>query len=142
MTNVALAENYVENKKAEYIDFVERLGESVRFSEDKWVCDKLRRAPSEGKHDFTLYFNKIPEKYREVVKYFSALRIVAGTTVGTVSVDICNLKKLFDFWSAKYSDVGLHMCDEFITTMFYQQLEEDGELAETTKCRVSLLKFK
>lgn len=97
MINVALAETYVETKRTEYIDFIEHFGESVRFEEDKWVCDKLRRAPSEGKYDFTLYFTNIPEKYREIAKFFSALRIVAGTTIGTVSVDVCNLKNSLIF---------------------------------------------
>jgi integrase len=135
MSSVVMTEIYRDNKRAEYINFVERLGMAVRFSEDKWVCDKLRRSSAETARDFTLHFTKTPEQYREIVKYFSALRIINGTTIGTVMIDVCNFNKFLRFWVLNYRGVGLHMCDESVASMFYQYLEESA-LKEGTRGRV------
>lgn len=44
MSNAVIAENYISSKKDEYMLFVTHLGTAIRFSENKWVCDKLDRA--------------------------------------------------------------------------------------------------
>ena len=135
MNSAVLTEEFTDGKKKEYAHFVENLGTHVRFSENKWICDKLRRSPAEGTHSFALYFTKIPEQYREIVKYFSAIRIINGIVIGTVMVDVTNLNKFLDFLTVNYNAVGLNMCDESVAAMFYQYLEE-SRLAETTKGRI------
>ena len=132
MSSIVLAENFISSKKAEYIRFAEQLGSNVCFLEDKWRCDKLRRAPAEDFGSFTLYFSKVPDQYKEMVKYFSIIRIIQGLTIGSAKVDVVGLTKFFDFWTAKYKSVGLHKCDEFIAAKFCQHLEEQ-KLAESTK---------
>jgi len=122
MSSIVLAENFISGKKSEYMRFAEQLGSNVCFSEDKWICDKLRRAPSEDAGIITLYFSKIPDQHKEMVKYFSIIRIIQGITIGSAKVDVVGLTRFFGFWTAKYKSVELHKCDEFIAAKFCQHL--------------------
>lgn len=131
MSSAVIAENFISAKKTEYIGFVAHLGANVRFSDDKWVCDNLRRAPAEKANVFTLYFNKIPEQHREMVKYFSAISLIRKKSIATVKTYVCDLLRFFEFWLAQKRTSALCFCDEFTATGFYVYLEERG-LAEAT----------
>jgi integrase len=131
MISVVIAEDFMGSKKAEYINFIEHLGSNVKFSENKWVCDKLRRSPAEDASVFTLYFGRIPEQHREIVKHFSAIRIIQGKTIATAKASISDLARFFDFWTAEYKTAELCACDEFAAARFCQYLRECG-WAEST----------
>ncbi|MDR0287037.1 MAG: hypothetical protein LBI03_04920, partial [Clostridiales bacterium] len=135
MISAIMAESFKDHKKAEYIRFAENLGTGIRFSEDKWICDKLRRAPAEKTNIFTLYFHQIPVQYSDMVKYFSLICFIQGKAVSSIKNNITNLIRFFDFWFAKYKSMGLNMCDEFVAANFYSYLEEYG-LAESTNSTI------
>ena len=134
MNNVVITEDFKSVKKAEYINFLEHMGARVRFSEDKWVCDKLRRSPADDAGAFTLYFSGIPEQHRETVKYFSVIRLIQGCAIKTVKTNITGLVRFFTYLNCNYKTAKLHMCDEFIATKFYQYLEEKGAPEITNAC--------
>jgi integrase len=135
MISAIIAENFICAKKNEYVGFVDHLGTGVCFLDDKWVCDRLRRAPSEKASDFTLYFSKIPEQHREMVKYFSIINLICGKSITTVRTYISDLIRFFCFWSIQKRTSDLYLCDEFTATEFYRYLEERG-LTESTNIGV------
>jgi site-specific recombinase XerD len=131
MSGAIVLEAFKNAKKDEYIRFAEHLGAEVRFSEDKWICENMRRSPAETPPDLTLYFHRIPERHRDTVKYFSVILLIQGKSIRTVKMYTSNLTKFFDFWITLHKTAGLHICDEFIAAEFYQYLKECG-LAEIT----------
>ena len=76
VSSAIVAETFELSRNVEYIKFAGQLGSRVCFYDDKWVCDSLRRSPSERANLFTLYFGRIPEPYREMVKYFSIINLI------------------------------------------------------------------
>lgn len=135
MNSAVVAENFTRSKEIEYIGFVGNLGADVCFSTDKWVCDRLRRAPAEKTNMYTLYFSKIPTTYRETVKYFSAISLIRGKSIATAKTYVDDLIRFFDFWIVRKGSVPLYLCDEFTAAEFYQYLEE-RRLAEATNIGV------
>lgn len=135
MGSAVISESFVSGKKVEYIRFAERLGTMVRFSDDKWVCDKFRRSQAESPSKYTIYFGGVPVQHKEIVKHFSVISIIQGRTIGTVSADVLNLSKFFDFWSANCNNAGLYTCSEFIAAGFCGYLERCG-WAESTNERI------
>ena len=131
MTGAVIFETFKNGKEAEYRRFVEHLGNDVRFTEDKWVCDKLRRSPAETTAHLTLIFNGLPNQYRDTVKYFAALRFIQGKSLATIKTHIVDLIRFFDYWNEGYA-VELYKCDEFAAAGFFKYLEKSG-LAEYTK---------
>ena len=91
MTGTAIIESFQEAKKSEYANFVEQLGTEARFSEDRWVCDRLRRSPAETNADLTLAFNKIPVQHRDMAKYFSVIRFIQGKSLATIETYIADM---------------------------------------------------
>ena len=132
MTNIAIAEDFKSSKKDEYLFFTGHLGTDVCFSKDRWVCDKLRRAPAEPDNVLTMRFNGIPEHFRDIVKYFFVISIIQGKAVSTVKSNIRDLIRFFNFWLSEMGTADLHMCDEIVVAKFCYHLDE-RELAESTK---------
>ena len=124
MSSAIIAETFELSRNAEYIKFLEQLGSSVCFYEDKWVCDVLRRSPAEKANVFTLYFDRIPEQYRDMVKYFSIVSLIRGKKISTVKSYVCDLIRFFDFWMAYAPRQQLCRCNEHTTMAFYQYLEK------------------
>ena len=77
MSNAVIIENFKSSKKLEYIRFVGNLGTEARFSDDRWICDKMRRSPAQEVTILTLRFNNIPEQHRDMVKIFSVICFLA-----------------------------------------------------------------
>lgn len=131
MNSAVIAETFSDAKKTEYIGFAERLGTNVRFTSDKWICDTLRRSPSEKAGVFTLYFDRIPALHKDTVKYFAIISLVQNKSIATVKTYICDLIRFFDFWTIHKGNGALYTCDGFAATDFYQYLES-RDLAEAT----------
>ena len=91
MISAAFTDGYKSGRVSEYIRFAEHLGTEIRFSEDKWICDKLRRSPADATCNITLYFSGISEEHREMVKYFSVIRLINGNSIGAVKANVVSL---------------------------------------------------
>ncbi len=135
MNNAKVLENFQVAKEKEYIKFVESLGNNVRFDADKWVCDIFIRSPAMKKSSVTLYFGKIPNKYRYMVKCFSAIALINGRACATVTTYISDLIRFFNFWLKHGNHQGISACNEHTATEFYQYLEV-SILSESTKIGV------
>jgi len=131
VSSAIVAETFELSRNVEYIKFAGQLGSRVCFYDDKWVCDSLRRSPSERANLFTLYFGRIPEPYREMVKYFSIINLIRGKKISTVKSYVCDLIRFFDFWMIHDSDFPIYRCNEHIAAEFYQYLNSRG-LSEAT----------
>jgi len=117
------AESYDVIKKARYIEFVGSLGADVRFDYDTWLCTNLRRYPYEDNHKLAVYFSAIPPEYRELVKYFAAIRFLNGITIGTVKSNITSLAVFASF----LVEIDIfRLCDASIhtATLFKRYLDE------------------
>lgn len=133
MNSAVVAEHFSHTKELEYINFVERLGVSVHFSSDKWICDTLCRAPSEKVNMYTLYFDRIPSPHKDTVKFFAAISLIRSKSIATVKAYICDLIRFFDFWTLYGGSDSLQLCNEFAAARFYQYLEAQG-FAEARWC--------
>ena len=131
MSSAVVAETFSNDKKSEYIRFAEKLGADVCFTSDKWICDTLRRSPSEKTGVYTLYFDRIPAPHKDTVKYFAIISLVQNKSIATVKTYICDLIRFFDFWTIHRENSALYTCDEFAATDFYKYLE-GRDLAEAT----------
>ena len=131
MNSAIVAEAFSETKKTEYIGFAEKLGVDVCFTSDKWICDTLRRSPTEKTGTYTLYFDRIPALHKDAVKYFAIISLVQNKSIATVKTYIGNLIRFFDFWTSYKENGALCSCNEFAAANFYQYLES-RELAEAT----------
>lgn len=130
MNNVSVLENFQISKEKEYLEFVESLGSDINFYDDKWVCNIFIRNPSIKKHNVTLRFSRIPNKYKDIVKYFSAISLVHGKSINTVISYLSDLIRFFDFWSNK----GIDICffNEYSLVEFYEYLNSK-DFSKNTK---------
>lgn len=135
MLNFAVSETFINDKKLEYTHFAENLGSAVDFQNDKWICDKLRRAPTDRPCDYTLYFAKVPEIYRDAVKYFAVISFIRGRTLSSARAYIHNLGLFFRYLLSKHGVVFLNACDDHIAVEFYRWLDET-EYTDNTKTRI------
>jgi integrase len=90
-------ESYREYEKTRYREFLHTLSDSIAFEQDTWICRNRRRVASEGLHLVSIYFSKVPERYREMVKYYTILRIISGRAIRTVRSAIINLSAFLRF---------------------------------------------
>lgn len=133
MGSAVITEGFISSKESEYIGFVEHLSTTAQFPDDKWICDKRRRAPAEPNYTVTLCFSSVPVQYRNMVKFFAVISFIRGKSIATVKRYIIDLVRFYDFWMPVGKAAGIHCCNEFTAAGFYQHLENRG-LSEATCC--------
>lgn len=102
-----VAESFDAMRMNEYRHFVAQLGSNVDFSNDKWVCDKRIRSTAERNCDVTLYFGLIPERFREVAKYFCTIYLINGAGIAATLSKITSLASFFRFLEERIPNAGL-----------------------------------
>lgn len=127
-----LAVGYEDMQKKEYRRFIENLGEDVCFEEDTWICNKRIRSAAEMESDVTLYFSKIPEAYKNAVKCFIAVQLVAGSGIATCGGKILSLTTFTSFLSSRMPPIPITGCN-ISTALQYRAHLEGMCLAESTK---------
>lgn len=125
-------ESYIESKKAMYIKFLGQLGDKIDFNENKWVCSKRIRYPAEPLGNVTIRFNRIPESYMEITKYFILICLVNGKTISSAISHIYNLKRFFNFILKQKGGMNIDKCNVFVSAELVRYLDELG-YADSTK---------
>lgn len=113
---VTTAQRYECDNRFRYLDFLRELGADIHFEADTWICDGRMRYPYAGKHAVSLYFSTIPQAYRELMKYYSILRMRNGITIRTVKLELFALAAYTSFlteYSVELSQVNARTAGEF-----------------------------
>ena len=114
-------EFYEEIRKSEYKSLLCQLGTDICFEDNKWICDKRRKSPSEPLNRCIIYFTKIPERFKKMSKYYALIRIANGDTVRTVKVRMSRIKwfwKFIEQVNIGFEDINVstaHIFKEFLT---------------------------
>jgi len=124
-------ENYDEQQKSRYLALLPQLGSNIHFDEDTWVCDKRMRSAGEPKNYMNLYFSAVPSAYKEMVKYYSLLRLLHGDTVRTIRSRIARLVPYLKFLTAACSAPLLSDCDIRTASRLKEHLDASS-LADST----------
>ena len=124
-------ETYKEWEKKRYKELLEKLGTNINFDDNKWICDKRIRHPSEPIHKVTIYFTTLIEKYVEITKYYVLLKLLGGNTIGTIKKRISNLSTFFYFLMDEYNSCDLDKCDINVAAKMKEYLENRGYATST-----------
>jgi integrase len=98
------------------------IGSNIVFSEDKWYCDKLAKRSNEDKSVNTIYFNGIPLKYKNLVKYFILLKLNSRLAIGTTRNYIKALLLLFNFLETK--SISIDSINKETASLFKKYLHQ------------------
>lgn len=90
-------EYYREHEKRRYLDFLSSLSDDISFDVDIWVCEKRLRSQAQLLSKVTIYFSKISEQYKEMVKYYALIRLLEGNVVITVTRNVGNIAVFLNF---------------------------------------------
>jgi integrase len=104
-------ENYEDKKKVRYIEFLAELGNNICFEDDTWICDKRIRSASDPKSYSHIYFSAVPQKYKEIVKYFAIIRLLRGNVIRTVRSSIIKVTSFIKFLVEKHTLLLLSECN-------------------------------
>jgi len=91
------AEYYKEQEQQRYRDFIHSLSNDISFESDTWICEKRLKNQAQHLSKITIYFSKVPAQYKEMVKYYAAIRLLEGKGVSTVCGDIGNVAVFLNF---------------------------------------------
>lgn len=124
-------ETYKEWEKKRYKELLKKLGTNINFDDNKWICDKRIRHPSEPTHKVTIYFTTLIEKYVEITKYYVLLKLLSGNTIGTIKKRISNLSTFFYFLMDENNSCDLDKCDIYVAAKLKEYLENRGYAIST-----------
>lgn len=118
-------EIYEENRKSEYKSLLCQLGTDICFEDNKWICDKRMKTQSEPLNYSIIYFTTIPERFRDMSKYYALIRITNGDTVRTIKSRMSRIKSFLNFMAQaniQFKDINIstsHMFKEFLEDAEY-----------------------
>lgn len=118
-------EIYEENRKSEYKSLLCQLGTDICFEDNKWICDKRVKMQSEPLNYSIIYFTTIPERFRDMSKYYALIRIANGDTVRTIKSRMSRIKSFLKFMvqvNMQFEDINVstsHMFKKFLEELEY-----------------------
>lgn len=130
---VTVTQRYEYDSRVRYLEFLRELGTDIQFRADTWICDGRTRYPYAGNHAVSIYFSRIPQTYRGLVKYYAILRMRNGITVRTVKTELSGLAT----YTAFIVEQGMDISQVSTQTAgeFRRFLDEQG-YATCTKSRI------
>ena len=73
------------------------LSKNISFDADIWICEKRLRSQAQLLSKVTIYFSKISEQYKVMVKYYALIRLLEGNAVVTVNRNVGNIAVFLNF---------------------------------------------
>lgn len=125
MNSVIVFQNYDDRKKGRYKDFLSSVGDNVDFEADSWRCDRLVRIASEYSSVYTLGFEGIPQKYKEIVKYFSIIRMLNGKSPKGIRLHIYDLGLFFKVIEVEYVNFYIGKCTHSMAKSYKEYLDNE-----------------
>ena len=133
MNSVIVVQTYDDSKKEKYRNFLSNVGSDIDFDSDSWKCDKLVRIASEYSSSYNLVFDVIPNKYKEIVKYFSVIRMLNGKSPKGIKGHIYDLGIFFKvIEEVECRKFKLVKCTQR-TTMLYKEYLDSEYTSMATK---------
>lgn len=128
VTKQKYEELYAEYEKAKYTGFVSELSSISTFDDDTWICDKRQKSKAQLPSKLTIYFGRVNEQYKKMVKFYAVLRLLDGIAVSSVNRDIGSITTFFRF----LEDIPL---DEITVTTAsrYKEFLDQSSYVESTK---------
>ena len=124
-------EMYSEYEKRRYHDFLPSLSNELRFDDDTWICTKRMRSAHETHCNVSIYFSRIPEKYKTMVKYYAIILLIKGNGIRTVGKDVGNIAFFLRF----IGDESIEKVNMLTASRFKEYL--DGrDCAESTRAGI------
>lgn len=130
-------EFYKEHEKQRYRDFMVSLSHNIDFDSDKWICDKRLQNQAQLLSKVTIYFSKIPTRYKEMVKYYALIRLMEGKGVSTVRGDIGNVAAFLNFMGSmpltEISVMTASRYKEYLDAKAYSECTRNGLWADASQ---------
>jgi hypothetical protein len=99
------------------------LGEDVIFEKNTWICNRKKKGEHNKRKHYTIYFNKIPKYYVELVKYYVIVRAKNRKAISTISKDVTHVSKFLKFIVEEYGEISLVNLNNIITNQFKLHLD-------------------
>ncbi|MCL2082792.1 MAG: hypothetical protein FWH04_06125 [Oscillospiraceae bacterium] len=122
---------YSEHEKSRYHDFLSSLSGSISFEDDTWVCEKRLRCAHERPHNISLYFSKVPEKYKAMVKYYAIIRLIQGISIPVARNNVRNI----GFFLCFLNEDRLESVNVLTASRFQEHIDSKG-WAESTRAGI------
>ncbi len=129
---VLIKEDYNTDMKHQSQRLLPSLGTGINFDDDIWFCDKLKRSPSQLTCHCTIYFSNVPERFKEIVKYFVLKRFEDGRSFECISSGIRHINTFLIFLTEKYPGLELEFIDRGII-LEYKNYVEQSKWQQSTK---------
>lgn len=115
-----IEELYQQAEQERYRMFLQSLSSSARFEDDTWICDKRNQSKGQELYKVSIYYSKVADRYKEMMKYFVILRLLDGISVTTVKHSVYIVSNFLYFLEDKpLSEITLATVAEF--KQFLQQ---------------------
>lgn len=98
--------DFSKSKEELFIKSLSTYGTDINFDDDVWFCDKLITNQTRLKKYYTLYFSRVPEKYKSELKYYCIYRLSASSSTKDVKEKITSITKLLDFIEKEKLDIS------------------------------------
>lgn len=85
-----------ESKEELFLNSLSTFGSNINFDDDNWFCDKLAVNKTRLNKEYTIYFNQVPENYKDDLKYY-CIYSLSRTSVKTTKDKVTYITKLFEF---------------------------------------------
>lgn len=121
-------EYYGEQDKQRYRELMSSFSDNISFESDTWICEKQLKNQAQHPSKATIYFSKVPVRYKEMVKYYAVIRLLEGKGVSTVCGDIGNVAVFLNFMG----DIPLSEISVLTASRFKEYLEAK-EYSECTR---------
>jgi hypothetical protein len=129
---VLIKEDYNTDMKHQLQRLLPFLGVNINFADDIWICDKLKRNPSQPICRCTLYFTNVPERFKEIVKYFTLKRFESGISFESMSSGIHNIGTFLEFFDGRYPNLKLSYVNRGVI-LDYKSYVEQSKWQQSTK---------
>jgi integrase len=97
---------YSDSIREELRSKLNQLGDNISFTDDTWFCNKLKKSAGHTNNKYRIYFSRIPEQYRDIVKYYVLKENVQITTLST---RIGYLVKFFQYLEDECNSIPLRL---------------------------------
>lgn len=106
------------------------LGDNIEFNDNMWVCNNANDRPSVDSA-ITIYYNTIPEEYRDYVKYYV---ILSENKLNTKITDVLNIGSFLRYIKEQENYVDLVNINQAVIERYKRYLDNRYK-SKTTKVK-------
>lgn len=123
---------YTDELKNQLIDYCNLIGDNIEFHSDKWCCNKIARKKVYTARDVTIYFGTIPDKFKDITKYY-VLKSLRGKQIRiSTAIKIpCYLAVFFNFIYKEHGIIDLLNLNRALFSDFESFLKESYTVEST-----------